>query len=71
MIPQDFCYWLQGWFEISTANKIDLFEINIIKSHLNLVFAHSIDTPDLDGKLQNMHDGTPLSNTNNKPPVRC
>lgn len=50
MTPRDFCYWLQGYFEISLRGDEELSRTQIerIKSHLALVFAHSID-PETDG----------------------
>lgn len=38
MSPENFCYWLQGWFELSNANDITIRQTEIIKDHLNLVF---------------------------------
>lgn len=60
MTSRDFCYWLQGFFEI-TENKDmkpeDLTSVNLtekqvalIRAHLNLVFKHEIDPSNLDGK---------------------
>lgn len=44
MTPENFCYWLQGFFEINRKNTLTPF-INItplqsqeIENHLNLVF---------------------------------
>lgn len=44
MNPVDFCYWLQGYFELS-ANPAELTidQVKVIRNHLNLVFVHSID----------------------------
>lgn len=39
----DFCYWLQGYFELSDVKKIDTKQTKIVKDHLNLVFLHEID----------------------------
>ncbi len=47
MTSRDFCYWLQGWFEINET--IDHRAgatpetLAVIKNHLALVFAHEID----------------------------
>lgn len=43
MTSIDFCYWLQGYFEISEATSLNEVETKIIKNHLNLVFKHEID----------------------------
>lgn len=49
MTSRDFCYWLQGYFEI-TAIRAGKFEGNIgedeiacIRNHLAMVFKHEID----------------------------
>ena len=44
MTPRDFCYWLQGFFEINNPMTIDPIELDIIKDHLKLVFRK--ETPD-------------------------
>lgn len=47
MTSRDFCFWLQGWFELNQT--IDHREgatpetLKMIKDHLNLVFYHEID----------------------------
>lgn len=58
MTTRDFCFWLQGFAEVHRdAPSPEQWEV--IKRHLNLVFAHDIDPsmPDKDGKLQAAHDG--------------
>ncbi len=52
MTPEQFCYWLQGWFEISELpTQLYPSQINKIKQHLNLVFEHIVkdntDKPEL------------------------
>lgn len=76
MEPRDFCYWLQGFFEISKAVKLTEDQTQMVKNHLSLVFAHSIDTPDPTGKLQNIHDGVdvgggPMAPSPKKNVYRC
>ncbi len=39
----DFCFWLQGYFELSESNALSDKQVQVIKSHLNLVFKHEID----------------------------
>jgi hypothetical protein len=39
----NFCYWLQGFFEISNPKEITPEQVKMIKNHLNLVFYHDID----------------------------
>lgn len=43
MKSRDFCYWLQGFFEISEGCSLNEKQIEVIKNHLNMVFAHEID----------------------------
>lgn len=38
MIKQEFCYWLQGYFELSgSAEPLTETQLNIIKNHIALV----------------------------------
>lgn len=39
----DFCFWLQGYFEISEATTLSKKQVETIKNHLNLTFKHEID----------------------------
>lgn len=63
MQSRDFCYWLQGYFEITEDKKTGLStdQTDMIKRHLALVFKHEIDPsmPDPTGELQAIHDGNP------------
>lgn len=66
MTSRDFCFWLQGFLEINSAGaasdqEISPAQVEIVRSHLNLVFVHEID-PSMGGKaeqekLQQVHDG--------------
>ena len=38
MEATDFCYWLQGFFELSEDKKLTPKQVEIIKDHLQLVF---------------------------------
>jgi hypothetical protein len=39
MTPRDFCYWLQGSFELDKSwNKFTVGETALIRRHLNMVF---------------------------------
>jgi hypothetical protein len=50
---RDFCFWLQGYFEIlGESNPLTGEQVDIIKRHLNLVFAHDIDPKMGDEKHQ-------------------
>jgi len=66
----DFCYWLQGYFEISDAKEITPTQLEVIKNHINLVFKHEIDP------LRDSQTSTPASILNsihslNDSLVRC
>lgn len=69
MTPVQYCYWLQGFFEISensecTEITLTQKQIQTIRAHLNLVFFHAIDPENLKGtseldkiKYSKIHDG--------------
>jgi len=44
MKSRDFCYWLQGFFELNEG-KVELSATQVahIRDHLNMVFIHEID----------------------------
>lgn len=47
MTAREFCYWLQGYFEISRSSglpdHLNPAQVEIIKNHLAMVFKHEID----------------------------
>lgn len=43
MTSRDFCYWLQGWFELEDHKEIGPETTKKIRNHLNMVFRHEID----------------------------
>ena len=46
MTSRDFCYWLQGYFELTgegSPEPMSADKIGMIKRHLALVFKHEID----------------------------
>lgn len=45
MTSRDFCYWLQGFYEIigGAAAGLTAEQSEIVKRHLAMVFAHEID----------------------------
>lgn len=69
MTSRDFCYWLQGYFEIGNAtgdpvsSNLTSGQVECIRNHLNMVFRHEIDPgfgkdlPD----LTKLHKGDNLS----------
>lgn len=44
MTPQDFCYWLQGFFEMTETDSLSPVQTEILRDHLKLVFEKK--TPD-------------------------
>ncbi len=43
MTRRDFCYWLQGFFELSENEQLSKSQTESVKKHLSLVFKHEID----------------------------
>jgi predicted ferric reductase len=56
MKSRDFCFWLQGYFELRNQEE-PLYEgqLEIIKKHLNMVFIHEIDPSMPNPKLDEVH----------------
>ncbi len=44
MTPEEFAYWLQGFFELAQPTSLDERQVKVIQDHLQLVFAKV--TPD-------------------------
>lgn len=42
MQARDFCFWLQGLFEIADPVSLNADQVNLIKTHLSLVFKHDV-----------------------------
>ncbi len=61
MKATEFCYWLQGLFELSNPQELSILQTTLIKRHLALVFKHDIDPqagpPEYQATLQAIHDG--------------
>jgi hypothetical protein len=43
MKSTEFCYWLQGMFELVEPQTLDARQTTLIKEHLAMVFIHEID----------------------------
>lgn len=43
MKSTEFCYWLQGLFELGNPQCLDARQTDLIKKHLAMVFIHDID----------------------------
>jgi len=63
MTPENFCYWLQGYFEINggkgETNKYELTrsQVNMIQEHLKLVFHKVTPNPPIGTLLQQNSKG--------------
>lgn len=71
MTSRDFCFWLQGLFELHDPKRLDERQTRLIKQHLNLVFVHEIDPshsddPKVQGALQAVHDGVDINELRDK-----
>lgn len=66
MTSRDFCYWLQGYFEIEQqragepAPMLGSDQVACIRAHLALVFKHEIDPsmgpPEHQAELNKIHE---------------
>lgn len=64
MTSRDFCYWLQGFFELQQAGagyNLTASQTDAVRAHLAMVFKHEID-PSMGGaahqaKLNEAHAG--------------
>lgn len=66
MTARDFCYWLQGLFELQNPEQLNEKQTKLVKQHLNLVFFHEIDPshsddPKVQGAMQAVHDGVDVN----------
>lgn len=70
MTSRDFCYWLQGFFEIGRAHEpgnrapaLTERQTEMIRKHLALVFKHEIDPsmgpPEHQAALNEVHNQPP------------
>ncbi len=75
MKTTEFCYWLQGFFELSDSTELSVKQVETIKNHLNLVFVHDIDPSyskdeNVQQNYQKLHDGY-FEDLKNNPTMRC
>jgi hypothetical protein len=42
---EKFCYWLQGFFEMTNAETMTPEQVKMVKEHLHLVFTHKVAIP--------------------------
>ena len=48
----EFCYWLQGLFEVGEPTELNAKQTDLIKRHLNMVFLHEIDATYPEGQQE-------------------
>jgi hypothetical protein len=60
MTSREFCYWLQGLFELSETKALDAKQTELVRCHLAMVFKHEIDpsygTPEHQAELGKLHE---------------
>ena len=76
MTSRDFCFWLQGFYELNDPKTLDAEQTKLVKAHLNLVFKHEIDPSMGDqahqDSLNDIHHPAPGSGGFHRPPtIRC
>ena len=61
MKATEFCYWLQGMFELASPRELNAEQTDLIKRHLAMAFLHDIDKQaGSDGPALNAIHGTPV-----------
>ena len=70
MTSRDFCFWLQGFFELSNEKYLDEAQTNMVKKHLAMVFVHEIDPSMPNPKLDKIHHGE-IVHGDSLPVMRC
>lgn len=70
MTPEQFCYWLQGYFELGSGGRAGMTDgqVETIKDHLNLVFTKV--TPDRRPKGEILNEEIRKAQMN-RPGVTC
>lgn len=43
MTPEQFCYWLNGHFDLNGNNVLSAEQVKVIREHLALVFNQKVD----------------------------
>ena len=56
MKATEFCYWLQGLFELGGPDSLTAHQTALIKAHLNMVFIHDIDPSYPAGQQQALNE---------------
>ena len=72
MTSVEFCYWLQGFFEVAEPETLSSKQTEMVKRHLDMVFVHEIDPSypaNQQDKLNATHSGMRPDHPN--PKMRC
>lgn len=71
----EFCYWLQGLFELGKPESLSVEQTQLVKKHLAMVFKHEIDPSypvHQQKKLNELHAGEPhVAKDHTHPVARC
>ena len=54
MTPEQFCYWLQGMFELTNTRSLSEKQLEVVRNHLQLVFTKM--TPDVEIDVDELDD---------------
>jgi len=69
MLPEQFTFWLNGFFEISDTNNLSEKQVQIIRDHLNLVFNKV--TPKSSKTSNYLLNDSIMKPSNSKPDIYC
>ena len=68
----EFCYWLQGVFEVAEPVTLNEKQTALVKQHLNMVFVHEIDAIYPDSQQKKLDDAHAGKHPFHKEPgMRC
>jgi len=66
MSPEQFTFWLNGFFEISDTNNLSEKQVQIIRDHLNLVFNKVTSKSSKSSNFDSI-----MKPSNSKPDIYC
>lgn len=72
MNSRDFCFWMQGLFELGDPKTLNEKQTDLIKKHLNMVFIHEIDPSfpaEQQEALNDAHSGKTSAVEPKRPPI--
>lgn len=70
MSPENFCYWLQGYFEIGKEETLTKEQVEEIKNHLHLVFLKLTPTVEIKPILINTQLWEDIKKSNDNLPIK-